>query len=181
VNLDRYISQQIRQWPLLFRDVDYEKSRTKVLDHLFLTIGNGYEWAEDGTMVAHYEESDPASDLLEFEEDFFTRPMLQPHEWGGVTTEIDQRSDHPWVPYSICKFSKIVTIPNNVRPDWLAAAREIYSKTVEFWSQPTEVLLEVLSEHRLEIREDVERFLDREIAQQKEWLEKIAARLQELG
>ena len=41
-----YISQSIQKFPSLFKDVDYEKSKLKVLEHVFFTIGNGLDLAE---------------------------------------------------------------------------------------------------------------------------------------
>lgn len=38
-----YISKSIQEYPLLYKDVDYEKSKTKVMDHVFFVIGNGLE------------------------------------------------------------------------------------------------------------------------------------------
>jgi len=36
-----YISKQIQKHPSLYKDVDYEKSKLKVLNHTFFTIGSG--------------------------------------------------------------------------------------------------------------------------------------------
>jgi hypothetical protein len=41
-----YISKSIQEYPSLYKDVDYEKSKLKVLNHIFFTIGNGLEMAE---------------------------------------------------------------------------------------------------------------------------------------
>ena len=41
-----YISKIIQEYPTLFKDVDYEKSKLKVLDHIFFTNGNGLELAK---------------------------------------------------------------------------------------------------------------------------------------
>ena len=53
-----YISKSIQEYPLMYKDVDYEKSKLKVLNHIFFTIGNGLEMAEtdnpeDGGYVVH--------------------------------------------------------------------------------------------------------------------------------
>ncbi len=41
-----FISKSIQEYPLLYKDTDYEKSKLKVLDHVFFTIGNGMELAQ---------------------------------------------------------------------------------------------------------------------------------------
>jgi hypothetical protein len=41
-----FISKSIQEYPLLYKDVDYEKSKLKVLDQLFFVSGNGMEWAD---------------------------------------------------------------------------------------------------------------------------------------
>jgi len=41
-----FISQSIQTYPSLYKDVDYERSKLKVLCHTFFTIGNGMEMAE---------------------------------------------------------------------------------------------------------------------------------------
>lgn len=41
-----YISKLIQEYPGLYKDVDYEKSKLKVLCDIFFTIGNGLKMAE---------------------------------------------------------------------------------------------------------------------------------------
>ena len=41
-----YISKSIQGCPVLFKDIDYEKSKLKVLDQIFFIIGNGLKFAE---------------------------------------------------------------------------------------------------------------------------------------
>ena len=40
------ISQFIQEYPLLFKDVDYEKSKLKVLNHIFFKTNNGLKLAK---------------------------------------------------------------------------------------------------------------------------------------
>jgi hypothetical protein len=40
-----YISRSIQEYPSMYKDVDYEKSKLKVLNHIFFVIGNGLEFA----------------------------------------------------------------------------------------------------------------------------------------
>lgn len=41
-----YISKSIQEYPSLYKDIDYEKSKLHVLDHIFFTVGNGLDMAE---------------------------------------------------------------------------------------------------------------------------------------
>jgi hypothetical protein len=43
-----FISKSIQEYPSLWKDKDYQSSKLKVLDHVFFTIGNGFELAETG-------------------------------------------------------------------------------------------------------------------------------------
>ena len=40
-----HISRSIQEYPTLYKDIDYEKSKLKVLNHIFFTNGNGLEIA----------------------------------------------------------------------------------------------------------------------------------------
>lgn len=46
MKISDYISKTIQEYPSLYKDENYEKSKLKVLDHIFFTIGNGVEIAE---------------------------------------------------------------------------------------------------------------------------------------
>lgn len=43
-----FISKSIQEYPSLYKDVDYEKSKLKVLNHVFFVYGNGLELADTG-------------------------------------------------------------------------------------------------------------------------------------
>ena len=46
MKIEDYISKSIQEYPSLYKDVDYEKSKLHVLDHIFFTVGNGLEMAD---------------------------------------------------------------------------------------------------------------------------------------
>jgi len=48
MKLKDYVDNSILYYPSLYRAHNYEDSRLLVLDHIFLTIGNGLEWHKDG-------------------------------------------------------------------------------------------------------------------------------------
>ncbi len=44
MKLNNLVEDLIYNYPSLFRSINYKTSRLRVLNHLFLVIGNGYEW-----------------------------------------------------------------------------------------------------------------------------------------
>ena len=46
MKVNDYISKHIQEYPSLYKDVDYEKSKLKVLNQVFFVIGNGIEFAD---------------------------------------------------------------------------------------------------------------------------------------
>jgi len=62
MKLEDHVRWAIYNYPTLFRDRDYTKSRLLVLNQLFLVIGNGYEWCPDGYLVDAF---DPKPRILE--------------------------------------------------------------------------------------------------------------------
>ena len=60
MTLDDTVAKSIHDYPTLFKDTNWEKSRIKVLDHLFFTAGNGYHWF-DGYLATCFEK-DPKSE-----------------------------------------------------------------------------------------------------------------------
>lgn len=51
MTLDNYIYSSIYLYPMLYYYKDPKKSRNCVLDHLFLTLGNGEKFNDKGFMV----------------------------------------------------------------------------------------------------------------------------------
>lgn len=45
MKLEDFVAKSIYEFPTLYKDVDYQKSRLKVLGHVFLTCGNGFDLA----------------------------------------------------------------------------------------------------------------------------------------
>lgn len=147
MRLNDVIVESILQYPLLYRDVSYEKSKIKVLDHLFLTVGNGYSWSH-GVLAGH---SEPSSGELypegaaAFEEGYFTKPLLITEEIvPGLSVTYDQCNTYPWVPYPIsAKYSRIMQIPDDVQEDWLAGAVEILRQLEEFYGRPIDNIVTI--------------------------------------
>lgn len=51
MNLEQNVNRLICNFPTLFRDCSYQRSRMKVLDHMFLSYGTGYWWSRKGNLV----------------------------------------------------------------------------------------------------------------------------------
>lgn len=51
MKLNYLVNWMIYNYPTLFRSRTYTASRLKVLNHLFLVIGNGFKWHDDGYMT----------------------------------------------------------------------------------------------------------------------------------
>ena len=113
------LARMFRDWKTLFR------TRADAIDHLFFVIGNGYEWRK-GALVRKLDEMDAMPDP------FANHPNETIREvYAKLRAEEDAMPVGPLPDdgklrhfYPVCGYSKINTVPANVRPDWLALARE---------------------------------------------------------
>lgn len=126
----------IRYYPTIF------PTRERVLDHLFFVIGNGYAW-KGGHLISltKIKEKDPLKfnldkfpgsspkkikNLKEIIETAEERakpgfPHIEKMRWVTFKEKTDWNADSL---YPLCSYSKIFSVPDNVRPDWLRAAAE---------------------------------------------------------
>ena len=99
-------------------------TRKHCLDHLFFTIGNGYEWV-DGELVTKdsdfldrwqlkepIEYAKPAESVLAT---YYTRKRL---------LNIDGKDIDDWLFKNLSKYSKIYNLPDDIKDDWLDLAIE---------------------------------------------------------
>jgi hypothetical protein len=86
-------------------------NRASALDYLFFTIGTGTRWM-NGCIMGNMNPRKLLDNL--------------PNSWIKVPTDIERRMrDTRLVSiYPISSYSKICSVPDNVQPDWLAAAHE---------------------------------------------------------
>jgi hypothetical protein len=191
MRLNNYIAKSIREYPKLFRDVTYEKSRVKVLDQLFLTNGNGMEWRSgqiaDRGSNPRMRRNTPGTEPRQqrsiscsqaFEEDYFTREMVEKLNFNGFEFDSKLESRYEWNPYPICQHAKIANVPDDVCPDWLAGAREIYHHTVKFFEPSYEEIRKYWRYMQMTDVDDA--CVRRHVDEQRKWLRKIDARLSEL-
>ncbi len=131
---DELFPKLFQQWRTIYR------TRVDILDHLFFVIGNGYLWL-DGAIVCTSDDSEgerpkvappPGSpEYLSLE--FF---KLSSKEQRVITAAYYDAAENamPIGPlpddgaprnfYPVCQYSDILTIPDDVRPDWLLVAYE---------------------------------------------------------
>lgn len=168
MKLDNYIAQSIRAYPDLYRDITYEKSRVKVLDHLFLVIGNGLVWRQGQLIEENNPEKASYSSELSFEPNYFTKEIIiGTYNYSNIGE---------WEPYPIYKYSKIVNIPDNICSDWLTGAKEVHKHTVNFYlCQPEELIKKCSYMHKQPWN-----IIQKHLNEQCSWLTKIKDRFIEL-
>ena len=93
-------------------------TRLHALEHLFCVNGNGYEWNKNGrlsTSLVHDKLMQKAMGLF----------------MNGSRDQIereDRREYHQTIldsVYPLCQYAKMVTVPDNVQPDYLAGIYEM--------------------------------------------------------
>ena len=82
MNLEQNVNCLICNFPTLFRDCNYERSRMKVLDHMFLSYGTGFCWSRKGNLIRSERNKKPKSEktLYPFKslpEGFFEKSLFE--------------------------------------------------------------------------------------------------------
>lgn len=120
MTVETTIQWMFDNYPDLFPD------RQKCYDHLFCTIGNGYEWRR-GQLVRYDEEDNPKAE----EQDYLSYPPMAVQSEENVRKymermELFKDGGLPKSPrwYPLCEYSKINNVPEDVKPDWKAAVEE---------------------------------------------------------
>jgi hypothetical protein len=150
--LKESIAKSIVEYPSLYKDINYLRSEQKVLDHLFLVIGNGYSWW-DGYLVNtlngdvksrwcdkvndYVVDKGPKYGKNRFDStqltlEFFSKTKARLIAPGMYLPE-ENRSD--WEPYPISEHSGLAVIPDNVQLDWLAGAAKTLVRVIEFYEE----------------------------------------------
>ena len=178
MTLDDSVRKSIFEYPSLFKDMDYAKSRIKVLDHLFLVIGNGYEWY-DGYLAASVckkkgrgfkkpENYGKEKFTKKLDEAYFKTTtyrmfdhhpeilkLIKENPTFGDLGKIEDRSLYLPTPYPVCEYSAIVTAPANIRPDWLAGAIETTEWALSFYTGPDELLRQLSYQKTMNYKPEV--------------------------
>jgi len=150
MTLEDTIAKSIKKYPSLFKDVNWKKSRIKVIDHLFLTIGNGFEWY-DGYLAEKSKKHKYGEIKFKWRptQKWFDTKLFDKYGWDKAIIdiikknpqmadllEIESASLYLATPYPVCEYSRAMNVPDNVRPDWLAGAIETLEWAEMFYSGP---------------------------------------------
>lgn len=103
-------------------------TRQKCLDHLFLTIGNGYEW-KNGELVEKDEDVRLKryvliKDIKHAEPDEMIKQLgMFKESLESKLESSENRQKYTW--YPLCKdYSYICNYPKDIKPDWKALINE---------------------------------------------------------
>jgi hypothetical protein len=125
----------------------YSYRRGGALDHLFFVIGNGYEWQRGelvsgdlrAELIPQYAEEhrrEVTDDMRRMWEAFDARMgdklgcIVKPMEerikeyWRDKLIARDLPVESDYRIYPLCKYSRIMNVPDDVTDDWLALAME---------------------------------------------------------
>jgi hypothetical protein len=202
MQLDQTILTSVRFYPTI------SQTREVVLNHLFFTIGNGYEWV-DGELVGDDHEFvgvDPVEHQVEWArkfardqsikdvDDYVMRrlaqvlPIIETAEERVATRWYPHEFEYPFeeetFPYNssfiypICEYSRVHTVPNDVQDDWLLGAVEAINMVAHL--APMEVMRDVWSHDAEESARQLERNLSEAKKAKANLIERFG-RLDELG
>ena len=131
MTVEATVQEMFDKYPQLF------STREECFDHLFCTIGNGYEW-KWGQLVYH-EKCDPdwdeEAEKERNEDDYAKSHMKACQSKENIEAKkkreelwvkhgmLDKVDGHCWYPLSK-KYSRLFTIPIDAKEDWKAAVEE---------------------------------------------------------
>jgi hypothetical protein len=102
-------------------------SRQQCLDHLFCTIGNGYEWENGELVEKDYDTKQMLSRWQLIEPVKHAEPRQLAVELNEIREEIQRRRGFKEIPkwYPLSKeYSYLYNYPDNIKSDWLALIKE---------------------------------------------------------
>lgn len=145
--VDQRIAESIRAYPTLFG------CRTKVLEYWFCVSGNGTEWV-DGELQGEPLREETLEEKIRFSTEWIQARVDDPHTQGNAelqarwrmmlletSNQIRFRVENadtlalvPWGTlrdsprgriYPMCEYSRMACVPDDVKPEWLDAVREM--------------------------------------------------------
>jgi hypothetical protein len=104
---------------------DLFQERHECLDHLFLTIGNGYEWKK-GQLVS--KEDRPKRFVGQLDENGKAVQRIRSEFYYTFKDRMEKTfGKQECKLYPICRaYSKLLNYPEDIKPDWLAGIKEMY-------------------------------------------------------
>ena len=121
--LELTIINSILRYPLLYKDINFVYSKENVLDHLFFVNGNGYEWV-DGELIT---DEPLMHDCIP--DNYFDTKIMDKDGYEILNTI-------PLNIYPICEYAKILSLPDDIKPDWLAGAEEALKLAQDYYNDP---------------------------------------------
>lgn len=162
MKLKDHINKAIKKYPTLFKAGNYKKSTVSVLNHLFLVIGNGYEWHDgylcDGELKPYGKEKYNSLSRDFFKKRYYSYNRTHKYMYEAIKKKPELFSDvigettivkksnnyyyqygkdiigYKFSPYPICQYSAILTMPDDVRKDWLKGAIKIVNLSIEYFN-----------------------------------------------
>jgi len=159
--LDQLIIDMILDYPILYKDINYERSRNKVLNQLFFVIGNGLEW-RNGVLVEIYDDNEtPRLSDRKIPENYFDIQIFssEPVSLMGENIYLELCSKHDLDIYPICKYSKICNIPNDIQDDFREGALEAISVALDFFNTPHKYMNSESFAHFTDDNDRIEKYI----------------------
>lgn len=101
-------------------------NRQKCLDHLFCTVGNGYDWV-NGELVENTRDTDELLSRWKLVKPIeYAEPTENVIEVGRIREDMYNRRNlevSKWYPLSK-EYSYLYNYPENIKPDWKALLEE---------------------------------------------------------
>jgi len=143
IKLKQSITNSIIEYPSLYKDINYDYSRQKVLNQLFFTNGNGLEW-ENGELIDPFEivtdhviPKDYFSSTITSEEKDERCALKDLRKRLNLKfTETEECNKYPTTIYPICDLCTAMNLPNDIKPDWLDGAQEAVDLAVDYFKDP---------------------------------------------
>lgn len=151
MKIEELIEHNIKSFPTLFQ------RREQVLNHLYCTNGNGYKWCDGGLepvsiggkLIVESKKYETELDAAKRCAKEIYTPNGDPVKyWLRLNKEMrNELKKPPLYYYPLCEFSKLCTIPDNVRPDYLDGAMEVINLILDL---PIRLKKPIILEHPLD-------------------------------
>ncbi len=145
MNINQTIIRSILKHPLLYKDVNFELSRDKVLNHLFFTNGNGFDWC-NGELVDVFEGD--KHEPMQIPENYFSTPIMSTEkDESALFKKFREQDGEAYKPheicskealtiYPICQYAAIMNLPKDLKLDWLEAGEDACYLALDYFTNP---------------------------------------------
>lgn len=136
MNLEKQITKNILEWPILFLHRTFKNSRLFVLDHLFNIVGNGYTWHKESGQIQILDEKVKEKNVPEITMTEKNFKELTKNINKSETAYHFYKNDigcEVFIPYPINYKGNLHYIPDNIENSWLKGAEEILIANQNFY------------------------------------------------